>query len=113
MFLKNNWKLQPEIAMRNMSLATCTGFLFPTLRGKLQGKLHGVKSFQSALTHLLTTCGPRGTFSGLSTMRGCILIIALLQSTTVPSFWASLGEQRLRIRLGQKNFRGTLQVGQS
>ena len=42
--------------------------------------------------YLLTTSGPRGTFSRLSTKRGCISIIKLPQFTVVPSFWASLGE---------------------
>ena len=45
------------------------------------------------MTHLLTTTsGPRGTFSRLSTMRGCVSIIELLQFTIVSSCWASLGK---------------------
>ena len=36
--------------------------------------------------HLLTTSGSRGTFSRLSTTRGCISIIELLQLTIVRSF---------------------------
>ena len=45
-----------------------------------------IKSVQSALSDLLTTSGPRGTFSRLSTMRGCISIIELLQFTIVVPF---------------------------
>ena len=41
---------------------------------------------------LLTTSGPRDTFSRLSTTRGCMSIIKLLQFTIVRSFWASLGK---------------------
>ena len=41
--------------------------------------------------YLLTTSGPRGTFSHLSMKLGCISIIELLQFTIVPSLWASLG----------------------
>ena len=48
-----------------------------------------VKSVQSALTFLLTTFGPCGTFSCLSTRPGCISIIELLQFTIVRFFWAS------------------------
>ena len=51
-----------------------------------------VKSVQSALTHLVPTSGPRGTFSRLSKTRGCISIMGLLQFTIVRSFWASLGK---------------------
>ena len=51
-----------------------------------------VKSVQSALTHLLTTSGPRGTFPHLSTARECISIIELLQFAIVRAFWASLGK---------------------
>ena len=40
-----------------------------------------LKSVQSARS------GPRGTFFRLSTMRGCISIIELLQFTIVRSFW--------------------------
>ena len=45
-----------------------------------------VKSVQSAYS------GLRGTFSCLSTKRGCISIIKCLQFTIVPSLRASLGE---------------------
>ena len=38
----NHWKLQPKIARCNTSSITCNGFLFPTLRDKLQGNLHHV-----------------------------------------------------------------------
>ena len=70
---------------------------------------------QSALTHLLTTSRPRGTFSRLSTTQGCISRIELLQFPVVRSFWTSLGKslfwkERLIIALGQTNFRGALQV---
>ena len=54
-----------------------------------------VKSAQSALTHLLTTSGPRGTFFLLSTTGGSISIIELLQFTIVRSFWAALGKASL------------------
>ena len=54
--------------------------------------LSSVMSVHSALTHLLTTSGPRGTFSRLSTTLGCISIIELLQFSIVRSFWASLGK---------------------
>ena len=49
-----------------------------------------IKSVQSALTHLVTTSGPRGTFSRLNKTRGYISIMGLLQFTIVCSFWASL-----------------------
>ena len=39
-----------------------------------------VKSVQSALTHLLTTSGPRGTVSPLSTKRGCISVGLVMNS---------------------------------
>ena len=85
-----------------------------------------VKSVQSALTHLLTTSGPRSTISHLSANRGCISIIELLQFTIVRFLWAALGkacfrkraiemrlsEQRVVIALGQKKFRGDA-VGRS
>ena len=48
--------------------------------------------FKSAFTYLLTISGPRGTFSCLSTMRGCISTIELLQFAIVSSFRASLGK---------------------
>ena len=51
-----------------------------------------IKSFQLALTHLLTTSGPHGTFPHLSTTHGCISIIEFLQFTIVRSFLASLGK---------------------
>ena len=51
-----------------------------------------IKSVQSALTLLLTTSGPRGTFSRVSTKRGCVSIIKLLQVTILRSLWASLGK---------------------
>ena len=51
-----------------------------------------LKSVQSALTRLLTTSGPRGTFFLLSTTRGCISIIELRQFTIERSFWASIGK---------------------
>ena len=56
-------------------------------------KLNDTERFevvQSALTHLLTTSGLRGTFSRFSTTRRCVSIIELLQFTIVRSFWASL-----------------------
>ena len=40
--LLNHCKLQPEIATCNVTSATCNGFSFPTLRDKLQEKLHRV-----------------------------------------------------------------------
>ena len=66
----------------------------------------------------------------LSTTLGCISILELLQFTIVLSYWASFGkalfkcsrkraikvrlrEERLIIALGQTNFRGALQVGES
>ena len=51
-----------------------------------------LQSFQSALTHLLTTSGPHGTFPYLSTTHGCISIIEFLQFTIVRSSWESLGK---------------------
>ena len=42
-----------------------------------------LQSFHSALTHLLTTSGPHGTFPYLSTAHGCISIIEFLQFTIV------------------------------
>ena len=70
----------------------------------------GLKTVQSALTHLLTTSGPRGTLSRLSTKRGCIPIIELLQFTVVRSFWASLGNRAINMGLREKkthNYVGT------
>ena len=68
---------------------TCIKFLLlPSIRN--------VKSVQSALSNLLTTSGPRGTFSRLSTTRGCISIIELLQFTIVVPFGQV--EARLCIR---------------
>ena len=52
-----------------------------------------VKSVQSALTHLQTTSGPRGTFSRQNTTRECISITELLQCPIVVPFgqvWAKL-----------------------
>ena len=53
-----------------------------------------LQSFQSALTHLLTTSGPHGTFRYLSTAHGCISIIEFLQFAIV----------RLIIVLGKRIF---------
>ena len=51
-----------------------------------------MQSVQSALTHLLTTSEPPGTFSRLSTKRG---YISITKFTTVPSLWTStLGDPR-------------------
>ena len=54
-----------------------------------------VKSVQSALTYLLTTSGPHGMFSRLSTKRRCISIIELLQFTIARSFWANFDKALL------------------
>ena len=43
------WGLH-EIAKFNMSLATCSGFLFQSMQEKLQGKLHRVTLVKSNAT---------------------------------------------------------------
>ena len=44
-------KLQPDIATCNMPPAACNGFLFLTLRDKLQGKLHRVVTLVGKIGH--------------------------------------------------------------
>ena len=51
-----------------------------------------IKSFQLALTHLLTTSRPHGTFPHLSTTHGCISIIEFISAIHYCSFF--LGKVR-------------------
>ena len=77
-----------------MGEVQCSVWGYPRYRGILCCEVCSI-----SFDHLLTTSGPRGTFSRLSTTRGCISIIELLAKMR-------LREEILIIALGMTNFRG-------
>ena len=78
--------------MRNIKLTEVGRARTQILPFILKAECQASKVCSINFNHLLTTSGPLVTFSRLSTMRGCISTIELLQFTIVRSFWASLGE---------------------